>query len=545
MKTERHTRINLKMKFTTASIILALVLSVVLIAVSYSRYKDAMEDRYAENIGAVIRTASAFVDGDKVDLYLKTGVKDRAYRDMYTNFKIIQKESGLKYLYCYQPTKEGLDVIVQGTTEGDEFHYDLGKHLDLNYYSQEDIDTANKMLLDPNAEKVVISDSKFGYFISAFQVISNSKGEPVALVGADMSMAEVNKVLKNYIIVVSTLAFLIISVFTSIYISFLRRKIVNPVQTLVNSAIKFVDTGYDGNGLLTSMNVNIKTGDEIEDLAMAFNKMTEDIVKYINDLTTATSERERNETELRVAKLIQEGMLPKDFDFINKKGVSLFASMRAAKSVGGDFYDFFFVDKSKICFVIGDVSGKGVPAALFMAMAKVTVKELAMQDIPVDEVMYKANNILCKNNEQGMFVTLYVAMIDLKTGFLEWCDGGHSPALLWKKADKSVAEIQGKKGLVVGCMEDYLYQKNSAYIDKGDIIYIYTDGVSEAINHNEEMYGEERLKGYIASLESRNVNELCQGVVKDVDRYVGEEPQFDDITMLALEFNGLGEQEII
>jgi len=543
MNSQRHARINLKMKFTAASIILALVLSVVLIAVSYLRYKDAMEDRYAENIGSVVRTASAFVDGDKVDLYLKTGVKDRAYRDMYENFKIIQKESGLKYLYCYEPTQEALNVIVQGTMEDDEYHYDLGKRLDTNYYSQEDIDTANKMLLDPEADKTLITNSKYGYFISAFQVINNSEGEPVALVGADMSMEDVNRVLKNYLIVVSSLAFLIISVFTSIYISFLRRKIVNPVQTLVNSAIKFVDTGYDGDGLLTSMNVEIRTGDEIEDLAMAFNKMTEDIVNYIRDLTSATSERERNETELRVAKLIQEGMLPKDFDFINKSGITLFGSMRAAKSVGGDFYDFFFIDKNKLCFVIGDVSGKGVPAALFMAMAKVTVKELALQDIPVDEVMYKSNNILCKNNEQGMFVTLYIAMLNLETGLLEWCDGGHAPALLWKKADKSVAEIVGKKGLVVGCMEEYVYHGNSTYIEKGDIIYTYTDGVSEAINHQEEMYGEERLKSYIASFETRSVKELCEGVVKDVDRYVGEEPQFDDITMLALQFDGLDENE--
>jgi sigma-B regulation protein RsbU (phosphoserine phosphatase) len=288
-----------------------------------------------------------------------------------------------------------------------------------------------------------------------------------------------------------------------------------------------------------ALDLKINTGDEIEILAQAFNQMTSDIIRYINELTQVTSERERIETELRIATLIQEGMLPQDFEFPGRSDIGVFASMKAAKEVGGDFYDFFFVDEEHFCIVIGDVSGKGVPAALFMAMSKATVKDLVLRRLPVDEVMSQANKNLCKNNEQGMFVTLFIAIIEIKTGRIEWCDAGHNPTIVWKK-DGRVEILKGKKGFVCAGLETAKYKMNEDYIEAGDILYLYTDGVTEANNVEKELYGEERLYQLIENLKKREIKELCTSVLVDLDDFTGEEAQFDDITMLGFEIKESG-----
>jgi sigma-B regulation protein RsbU (phosphoserine phosphatase) len=281
-----------------------------------------------------------------------------------------------------------------------------------------------------------------------------------------------------------------------------------------------------------ALNIEVNTGDEIEMLAEAFNKMTSDIIRYIKELTSVTSERERIETELRIATLIQEGMLPRNFEYPDRHEFTLYASMRAAKDVGGDFYDFFFVDDDHFCITIGDVSGKGVPAALFMAMTKATVKDLVLRRLPVDEVMTEANINLCNNNEQGMFVTLLIAIINVKTGVFQWCDAGHDPAIIWKK-DGTVEMLTGKKGFVCAGMETAKYKMNESQIEKGDIIYLYTDGIPEANNTKNEFYGLERLKTLVASKDEHDIKSLCADILADVDEFADTEPQFDDITMLG------------
>jgi sigma-B regulation protein RsbU (phosphoserine phosphatase) len=533
-ETKTIRRISLKTKFTSASMILALVLCVVIIVVSYFSYRDSMFKRYEDNITSLVHTAGALVPKDKVQHYYDTLETDADYDLLIKQFQIIQEENHLKYLYAYVPTKEGLHVFAQGTKPGDPGHFVLGDLVGLDYYPQEDIDSANTLFTDPNVPMIYItSGSEFGYLITAFEVLRDDQGNPLLVVGADMSMQVINTTLQNYILLVSGIALLIFFIFISVYLLFLNRSIIDPLQVIVDNATDFVNTNVDENlGEIVALDINVKTGDEIEMLAEAFNKMTSDIIRYIHELTTVTSERERIETELRIATLIQEGMLPRNFEFPDRKEFTIFASMRAAKDVGGDFYDFFFVDDDHFCVTIGDVSGKGVPAALFMAMAKATVKDLVLRRLPVDEVMTEANISMCKNNEQGMFVTLLIAIINVTTGVIQWCDAGHDPAIIWKK-DGSVEMLTGKKGFVCAGFETAKYQMNESKIVKGDIIYLYTDGIPEANNTLKEFYGLERLKTLIAAKEKHDIRSLCADVLKDVDYFADTEPQFDDITMLG------------
>ncbi len=530
-------RISLKTKFASASMILAILLCVIIVLISYFSYRDQMFKRYDDNISSLVHTAAALVPDDKVNQYLETLQTDTDYDRLIEQFQIIQEQNGLEYLYAYIPTAEGLTVFAQGTKPGAEGHFVLGDFLNTDYYPQKDIDAANNLFINPKAPKTVITnDSEFGYLISAFDVIYDDQGQPLLVVGADMSMQDINQTLNAYIMLVSSIAVLIFILFITTYLLFLNRSIIDPLQVIVDNATDFVNTNIDENlGQIVAMNIDVKTGDEIEILAEAFNKMTSDIIRYINELTSVTSERERIETELRIATLIQEGMLPRNFEYPDRNEFTLYASMRAAKDVGGDFYDFFFVDDDHFCITIGDVSGKGVPAALFMAMAKATVKDLVLRRLPVDEVMTEANVNLCRNNEQGMFVTLLIAIINVKTGVFQWCDAGHDPAIIWKK-DGSVELLSGKKGFVCAGMETAKYKMNESKIEKGDIIYLYTDGIPEANNTKSEFYGLDRLTALVASKEKHDIKSLCADILADVDQFADTEPQFDDITMLGFKF---------
>ena len=530
-------RISLKTKFASASMILAIFLCVIIVLISYFSYRDEMFKRYDENISSLVHTAAALVPADKVNQYYQTQQTDADYDRLIEQFQIIQEQNHLEYLYAYVPTADGFNVFGQGTKPGMEGHFVLGDFLGTEYYPQADIDAANNLFTNPNAPKTIISnDSDFGYLISAFEVMRDAQGNPILIVGADMSMKDINTTLNAYIILVSSIALLIFVLFITIYLLFLNKSIINPLQVIVDNATDFVNINLDENlGEIVALNIDVKTGDEIEILAEAFNKMTSDISRYIKELTSVTSERERIETELRIATLIQEGMLPRNFEYPDRNEFTLYASMRAAKDVGGDFYDFFFVDDDHFCITIGDVSGKGVPAALFMAMTKATVKDLVLRHLPVDEVMTEANINLCNNNEQGMFVTLLIAVINVKTGVFQWCDAGHDPAIIWKK-DGTVEMLTGKKGFVCAGMETAKYKMNESQIEKGDIIYLYTDGIPEANNTKNEFYGLERLKALVASKEEHDIKSLCADILADVDEFADTEPQFDDITMLGFKF---------
>ncbi|MDD3306978.1 MAG: SpoIIE family protein phosphatase [Acetobacterium sp.] len=530
-------RISLKTKFASASMILALVLSLVIVLISYFSYRDSMFKRYEDNITSLVKTASVFVPVDKVNQYYETGQIDADYELFIRELQIIQEQNELEYLYAYVPTKQGIKVFGQGTQPGMVGHFVLGDFLGLDYFTQEDIDAANGLFTDPDAPKVVITnESEFGYLISAFNVLKDAQGNPILVVGADMSMKDIDATLLNYIILISFISALILILFITIYLLFLNKSIIDPLQVIVDNATDFVNTNIDDNlSEIVALNIEVKTGDEIEILAEAFNKMTSDIIRYIKELTSVTSERERIETELRIATLIQEGMLPRNFEYPDRHEFTLYASMRAAKDVGGDFYDFFFVDDDHFCITIGDVSGKGVPAALFMAMTKATVKDLVLRRLPVDEVMTEANINLCNNNEQGMFVTLLIAIINVKTGVFQWCDAGHDPAIIWKK-DGTVEMLTGKKGFVCAGMDTAKYKMNESQIEKGDIIYLYTDGIPEANNTKNEFYGLERLKTLVASKDEHDIKSLCADILADVDEFADTEPQFDDITMLGFKF---------
>lgn len=282
--------------------------------------------------------------------------------------------------------------------------------------------------------------------------------------------------------------------------------------------------------------VEIVGNDEVTDLAVAFNNMKFDLKRYIDDLTKVTAEKERISAELNVAKDIQASMLPNEFPaFPNISAFDIFATMNPAKEVGGDFYDFFMIDEIHLAIVVADVSGKGVPAALFMAIGKTLIKDHTNLNHNLGIVFNEVNNILCGSNKEGLFITVYELVINLTTGECEYVNAGHEKPFIYRK-NEGYKPLNMKNGFVLAGMEDIKYEVGYFNLEVGDKIFQYTDGVTEATNTNNELYGMERLENVLNNNSSLNPKELLIAVKNDIDKFVGEAPQFDDITMLSFEF---------
>ena len=273
---------------------------------------------------------------------------------------------------------------------------------------------------------------------------------------------------------------------------------------------------------------------DLDDLSVTIEKAIEQI-NYIKKSQEEHSQLESLKTDLAVAGEIQQAILPRIFPPFpeNENELDLAASMTPAKDVGGDFYDFFRIDEDHIGLVMADVSGKGVPAAIFMAVSRTLIRTIALQNYAPGECLTKSNELLCKESIESMFVTVFYAIYNIRTGELEYCNGGHnSPYIL--RANGQVEMMPTSTNCIVGVFDEWVYTSDKAQLGAGDTIVMYTDGVNEAFNEDFIEYGEERMEKLLGQQIGRNCQELITAQIADVKAYAGEAPQSDDITIMAL-----------
>lgn len=336
---------------------------------------------------------------------------------------------------------------------------------------------------------------------------------------------------RNVSVGITTIMEVIIFAALFILIYFLIKKlIVNNIERINSSLAKITDGNLDEV-------VDVRSHVEFASLSDDINSTVDTLKKYIADAAA------RIDAELAFAKAIQSSALPSVFPpYPNRKEFDLWASMDTAKEVGGDFYDFYFINEETLAFLIADVSGKGIPAAMFMMNAKAVLKSYAESGLEVNKVFTLANEKLCEGNDAGMFVTAWMGFLNTKTGAVSFANAGHNPPLV-RHADGSFEYLKVRAGFVLAGMEGVKYRKNELQLEAGDVIYLYTDGVTEATNINDELYGEDRLLKLLNAHPNVTMEELLAIVKADVFAFAGEAPQFDDITMLAIKFNGTAERD--
>ena len=321
------------------------------------------------------------------------------------------------------------------------------------------------------------------------------------------------------------------ALFTLIY--FLIKKVIIDNLRKINGTLAEIT---DGN---LNVTVDVRTNEEFASLSDDINQTVSTLKRYIAEAAA------RIDKELEFAKEIQYSALPSVFPpYPNRKDFEIYAHMITAKEVGGDFYDFYMLGDSTLAFMIADVSGKGIPAAMFMMQAKTIIKDLAESGLELPEVFATANKKLCENNDAGMFVTAWMGILDLKTGLLKFVNAGHNPPLV-RQADGEFVYLKARSGMVLAGMDGIKYRQNELQLTPGDQIFLYTDGVTEATDKNNQLYGEERLLETVNRNIVMDTRKLCEAVKSDVDQFVGEAPQFDDITMLSVEIQYIrGENSI-
>ena len=367
----------------------------------------------------------------------------------------------------------------------------------------------------------------------AYTPVSSANWKFCVHIPESLVLAPVKAMERN--IVAAIIAFIVILALIILCVVLMVRRFSRNLTAPLIALGKDVQTISSGD---LDYRAEIRSNDEIGDLAKSFNGMAASLKEYIENLTAVTAEKERIGAELDVATHIQKSMLPCIFPaFPDRKEFDVYATMNPAKEVGGDFYDFFMVDDTHLAVVMADVSGKGVPAALFMVIGKTLIKDHTEPGISLGDVFSDVNNMLCDSNSEGLFITAFEGVLDLVTGEFRYVNAGHEPPYICKQGEGYEA-YRIKAGFVLAGMEDLRYREGSLQLSAGDRIFLYTDGVTEATDAENQLYGSERLHRVLNDHLDANPEALLAAVKADVDRFVGDAPQFDDITMLCMEYRG-------
>jgi sigma-B regulation protein RsbU (phosphoserine phosphatase) len=325
--------------------------------------------------------------------------------------------------------------------------------------------------------------------------------------------------------------------FLLLVIVIISTRITRPLRNLVKASQEI----SKGN-----LNVEIpqtKSNDEIGELTRAFSAMKSSLKEYIKELKETTASKERIESELKIAHEIQMSIVPRIFPpFPDRKEFDIYASVVPAREVGGDFYDFFFIDNEHFFFAIGDVSGKGVPASLFMAVTNTLIKKTANKDITPNEILTKVNSELCLENDACMFVTIFCGILNTRTGHVVYANAGHNPPLIIRQGQLP-SFLKTKGEFVVGAIDDIVYSSNELTLSPGDVLFTYTDGVTEAMNETNELYSEKRLINFMSTLKLASVEHIVKSIMEDIYRFSQGIPQTDDITMMIFKFKGKADKK--
>lgn len=515
-------------------------------AVNYYR---GMMARYESAMADILRYALTAVDGDDLQTCIETGQPSLQYEQTRRVLDTIKETHDIEYIYIVKPLHTGeqdnmMDVMAGSTAYEKQYESDTVPRLGDLTGDAYSAGVAAKYLNSMNSAGQEISyfsnRTEFGLDYTGLVPVQNSRGEHIAVLAVDISISEIWQVLKGYCVTILVGMVLLVGVFLTALYRWLGSRVVTPISRIQKAAEQFVDSshGQKDPEKIQIEDPGIHSGDEMQALSESLVTMAGDLKHYMSNLLAETREKERIGTELSLAARIQADMLPCIFPaFPHRKDFEIYASMDPAKEVGGDFYDFFMVDENHLAVVMADVSGKGVPAALFMVIGKTLIKDHTQPGVSLGTVFSDVNTMLCSSNREGLFITAFEGVLDLVTGELRYVNAGHEQPWLYRQGE-GFSPCKVRAGFVLAGMEEMRYREGVMQLQAGDRLFLYTDGVTEATNAASELYGRDRLREVLNRGADAGPEELLKAVRADVDRFVDTAPQFDDITMLCLEFHG-------
>ena len=529
-------------KFICSLAVLGVVMTVAVSLFSYGNSKEYLEEMYAFRVTSGSRSVADMLSLEDVKKIVsgQSGPGSEVYDRTEELLKKLKQDGDITYLSLVVPDEDSVTFYIDTCAEvmGDDPADQIPYGSDILYTDAagDEDDLKNYTIIwelyakNHGTDVPLITDNSYGYNYTSVSPVLDENGDAVAEVQYILDMGEVRAYLNSFLYTMLLISLAIIGLSILLYIIFVRWVVIAPIGKLA----RFTDE-ITASADFANHRIDIRTGDEIETLGQSFNYMLEKLEQYIENLSSVTAEKERIGAELNVAAKIQTDMLPCIFPaFPERQEFDIYATMTPAKEVGGDFYDFFLVDDDHLAMVMADVSGKGVPAALFMVIAKTLIKNAAQTGLSPKAVLEKVNNQLCENNEADMFVTVWLGIMEISTGKLVAANAGHEYPVM-RRGNGMFELVKDKHGFVLAGMENSRYREYEMELGAGDILFVYTDGVPEATDTQNRLYGLERMLDALNSSPSFVPMQILQTVKEDIDVFMGDAPQFDDITMMAVQ----------
>ena len=499
----------------------------------YTDYVYSYAHLIADNISGITPTK-----------LMETGIKDEDYyniRYMLMTAGIYEDE--FRDFYLVVPGEEDLiyiSEIYHNLPEEKAELYDVQaeflEHRDYRPGEKDAMMAVLSMEPWPEEQKLFQGLRELGgeKLATALVPLRTMENEIPALIGVDVSVAAIWESIMNLFVMLAITIVVITIVGIIARYRILERTLIEPIVTLKAGTDGLVKR-LDSDEAFVS---DIHTGDEIEALAHSIEEMDCSLKQKTRDLVEITAEQERLSTELELAGSIQKTMLPRNFPpFPERKEFDIYASMDPAKEVGGDFYDFFLVDDDHLALVIADVSGKGIPAALFMMMVKIMVQNCVLAGLGPKQAIEQVNQLIVNNNEESMFVTVWLGILEISSGHLTAVNAGHEYPILKKPG--GYYELQkDRHSLAVGMMEGIQYREYVLDLEPGGCLFVYSDGLPEATNSGGKLFGLDRTLAVLNEAPDDGVEETLKRVKSAVDAYVGQAAKFDDLTMMCVSYHG-------
>ena len=519
---------------------LLLIYGLIVSAIGLSGFTYEYENEYSATTYHMADTATSLISGDHIEAYL-----DGRLKDEYTRTK--------RYLdgYCRKMNVSLVYVIAVDTSDYGRFvsvFNSVNNLVDNTTYSVWEIgyqrNTTNeeyrqkyRRIYEEGSRYETVyrynpSDGSHPH-ITTMVPVRDSEGGVAAILCIQRPISELENAKRPFQIRIAVTTISLAVILIAFIVVFFRRQVFTPIKRVSAEATRFAAENTKGEPLS-----GISRFKEFDDLAQSIDTMETDMVNYMANLTVLTADKERVSTELSMAARIQTEMLPNTFPaFPDKPEFDIYAQMDPAREVGGDFYDYFLIDEDHVCLVIADVSGKGIPASLFMMRSKIIISDLAMVGKSPAEILKDANNRICDNNHLNMFVTVWLGILEISTGKLVAANAGHEYPVL-KHADGKFEIVKDTHGFVLGGMEGLKYREYELDLEPGAKLFVYTDGVPEATDAENNMFGMDRLLDTLNSEPDANPEKVLGNVRAAVDGFVKDAEQFDDLTMLCVEYRG-------
>ena len=461
------------------------------------------------------------------------------YSWLLTHVNQIKRTYGIDFVFCVlskEPFTEQFflfSAAEEGAVRGTEYEnaYTLGVTSTVNSSQQE-------AMRDAQQTSRHLADA--GEYADYYAYMGTS-GDQTVLIGLTYNLSWLRNNITNQTWQGTTFAMICQILLSLLVLGLIALYVLKPVKK-VQETIRLYETDKDSAAVKERLS-EIQSNNEIGQLAEDVTVMTEEIDDYLRNIETISAERQKISTELTVASRIQAGMIPSKFPaFPDRTDFDLFGSMHPAREVGGDFYDFYLIDEDHLCMIIADVSGKGIPAALFMMAAQISITNKVRMGLSPKQALESSNDSFCQRNRGEMFVTIWLGILELSTGKLVASNGGHEYPII-KNGNGSYELYKDPHSFIVGGMEGVNYKEYELQLEPGSKLFLYTDGVPEATNAGQELFGTDRMLEVLNRDLAASPEKVLQNMTEAVNVFVGEAEQFDDMTMLCLEYKGPGKEE--